>query len=199
MESLTGPIPILLLAAGASSRMGQSKQLLPIKGKPLLQHMVEIASESKAGKVIVVLGANEKKHKETIQGYSIDVLNNHQWQKGMGSSIKLGLKFINERFPESEGVIISVCDQPHLSTAHFVRLCKTFSETEKSIVASSYKDTLGVPILFSRKRFSDLLSIEDTEGAKKIIQIHKNDVTSIPFPLGEIDLDTMEDYNTFNQ
>jgi molybdenum cofactor cytidylyltransferase len=109
------------------------------------------------------------------------------------------LKYINQYHPESTAIIVSVCDQPHLTSKHLNELVNLYNETQSEIVASSYKNTLGVPILFDQTNFEALRKINDDEGAKKIIPTQGNQVVAVPFPLGDIDLDTMEDYNTFIQ
>ncbi len=179
--------------------MDQSKQLLLIHGKPLLQKAVEELIAANTGEVIVVLGANAESHKKIITGYPVRIVRNDHWQNGMGSSIKIGLRLIQDQIPKSEAVIISVCDQPHLTRAHIVEIAHAYLKNKKSIVASAYKETLGVPILFDKSHFESLAKIHDQEGAKKILQQNLTDVASVPFPLGAIDLDTKEDYDTFNQ
>jgi molybdenum cofactor cytidylyltransferase len=192
-------IPILLLAAGSSSRMGQSKQLLLVNGKPLLQKTVEELIAADTGDVIVVLGSNTEAHKKVIADYPIQVIENADWQKGMGSSIRAGINYISNQLPGSQAIIISVCDQPHLSSTYIKDLIRTYTNNKKSIVASAYKNTIGVPVLFDQSHFEALSRIQDKEGAKKILQKNISKVDSVSFPLGNIDLDTMEDYDTFNQ
>jgi len=192
-------IPIIILAAGSSSRMGQSKQLLPIGGKTLLERAVETGLASETGNVIVVLGANEVLHKKLIERYPIEIISNNEWEKGMGTSIKIGVKFIDENFPHAPAFIISVCDQPHLSSAHLKHLADTYHKGKNPIIASVYKNTYGVPILFDQSFKEELCSIKEGDGAKHIVLANREKVYPMPFPSGEIDLDTMEDYNTFIQ
>lgn len=180
--------------------MGQSKQLLLIDGKPLLQRTVETALSANTGKVVVVLGANEDVHKKVIENLPAQMILNKHWNRGMGSSIKVGINYILKNLPESHGVIISVCDQPYLTDKHFIVLTRRFRNSEKLIVASSYNVTdVGVPILFGRSLFNDLVEIGDSEGAKGIMKKYMNQILQVPFPQGAIDLDTLEDYNTFIQ
>lgn len=155
--------------------------------------------EANTGKVVVVLGANEDAHRKVLKGFSVEIIFNENWQNGMGASIKAGLKYINQHHPESKAIIISVCDQPHLTSKHLNELICLYNETQTKIVASSYKNTFGVPILFDQTNFEALQKIKDDEGAKKLILNREHQVVAVPFPLGDIDLDTMEDYNTFNQ
>lgn len=197
-KAAQGNIPILLLAAGSSSRMGQSKQLLTINGKTLIRSMTEVCLSSNTGKVIVVLGANENVHKKEIQDLPVEIISNHDWDKGMGTSIKAGVKYVSSQLPASAGVIISVCDQPHLTAKHLIGLTEQFVSNKKLIIASSYAGVKGVPALFDAFYFSTLLQLDNGVGARKMIQVYSQAIVELPFPEGAIDLDTMADYNTFN-
>jgi molybdenum cofactor cytidylyltransferase len=187
---------IIILAAGASTRMGQSKQLLNVEGQSLLTRTVDTALNSLAKKIVVVLGANESDHTRVLSNLSVDVVSNGDWQKGMGSSIKTGLRYLMET-TTLHAVIILVCDQPLLDPAHINKLITEHHTSKKPIVASSYAGTNGVPVLFEKGCFPDLLNLSDDQGAKKIIQQHPEWISTVSFPEGKIDLDTLEDYNSF--
>jgi molybdenum cofactor cytidylyltransferase len=190
-------IAIILLAAGASSRMGQSKQQLLIEGKPLLVHSAEIAIRSDAAKVIVVLGSQEEAHQKILSHVAVDIIFNSRWQTGMGSSLKTGLSKAISNNPETEAILVMVCDQPLLTVEHINSLIQKYRKTNAILVASAYANTLGVPALFSRELFKEILNLSDEQGAKKIIQ--KYAVETVDFPEGSIDLDSTEDYKTFLQ
>jgi molybdenum cofactor cytidylyltransferase len=190
---------IILLAAGSSSRMGQSKQLLEIDGQPLLQRTLETAEKSQASKIVVVLGANEAEHREVLKEKKIEIVVNRDWKKGMGSSIKSGLRFIADTYPSIQAVLISVCDQPLLTAEHLDKLIQAHHSTQMPVVTSHYAGTYGVPVFFERRIFSDLLQLSDGQGAKKIIQQYSTSMAVVDFPTGEIDLDTMEDYISFQK
>jgi molybdenum cofactor cytidylyltransferase len=85
-------ISILILAAGNSSRLGQSKQLVPIQGEPLLLKSVREAMGAQAESIVVVLGAQAEVHKKIIDTLPVEIVINTNWERGMGSSLKLGLK-----------------------------------------------------------------------------------------------------------
>lgn len=190
-------ISIILLAAGSSSRMGQSKQLLEVNGTPLLIHSVRAALESGAKSVNVILGANEVAHREILRDLPVSVIPNHYWKSGMGSSIKAGLNYVVRKYSDTEAVIIMVCDQPAITSAHLKKLIQKFETTRSHIVASGYADTIGVPALFSRSFFSNILMLKDEQGAKKIIEQFPERVQKVEFPQGSIDLDTREDYQKY--
>lgn len=190
-------ISIILLAAGSSSRMGQSKQLLDIHGEPLLIHSIKRALECAPQNVIVILGANEQAHRDVIRDLPVTIIANHFWKSGMGSSIKSGLNYLIRKSPETDAVIIMVCDQPGLTTEHLLKLIETFKQKRNPITASSYSETIGVPALFARTFFSNILMLKDDQGAKKILEQFTQHVIPIAFPEGVYDLDTAEDYQNY--
>jgi molybdenum cofactor cytidylyltransferase len=192
-------IGIIILAAGASTRMGEPKQLLPIRDQTLLAKVLKTALGSSAKYVITVLGANENILRDAIEWHSVGIVNNTTWEKGIGSSIKAGVQSLMSSVSNLNGVILVVCDQPLLTSQHLTKLIEASEQAQEKIIASAYANTLGAPVCFPKKYFQHLLTLEDHEGAKKIIQQFSNEVTSIDFPGGEIDLDTMDDYRAFTK
>ena len=190
-------ISLLLLAAGSSTRMGQSKQLLKIGDESLLAHSAAIAIASRL-RTIVVLGANEAEHRKAIASLQVDLVSNTNWKNGMGGSIKAGLKHLLKSTPLTEAVIVMVCDQPLLRTIHLEKLKTRYESSGKRIIASLYSGTPGVPALFHNSLFSEIMDLPDDVGAKKIFQRHTKDMLTIDFPEGVMDLDTPDDYKNFS-
>jgi len=185
---------IIILAAGASTRMGESKQMLEWDGKTLLRHAVDTAFASGAGTVAVVLGSNEEEHKESIKDTKALIVSNPRWRTGMGSSLKEGLKAIADR-RSIDSVVVMVCDQPFVSAKHLQDLWDQFDKSKAQAVASSYGGTSGVPALFSPELYDDVLALADDQGAKKILQgLSPAQVKLITLKNGETDLDTYQDY-----
>ncbi|WP_445627276.1 nucleotidyltransferase family protein [Nostoc sp. DSM 114167] len=187
-------IAIMILAAGASTRMGTPKQLLLYKERSLLQYIIDMAIASVCQPVVVVLGANAEQIHPQIKQLPVKVVKNSDWVCGMSTSIKSGIELLNNLPQKIEAVVITLCDQPFVSTQIINQLVDTYYSTKKPIVACEYGDTLGVPALFSQTFFSELATLKETSGAKKVINHHLNEVFSIPFPLGDIDIDTPKDY-----
>jgi len=190
-------IAILLLAAGSSSRLGRSKQLLSITGQPLLLKSVKAAIESGIKNITVVLGANEQAHREVITDAGVQVVVNTAWKKGMGNSLKVGLSYLLQQTPKAEAVITMVCDQPLINSDQLLKLVFEYESSESTIVASFYQGVAGVPVLFHRTLFPELLLLHDDAGAKKMLQQHSHLVKTVPFPGGEIDIDTEDDLKKF--
>ena len=185
---------LVLLAAGASARLGKPKQNLIYEDKTLLQHAIQAALGSVCEPTVVVLGAQAEKIKAQIESEPIEIIQNPDWSTGMASSIHCGLLHLLQVAPEITSVIFLLCDQPFVEAALLNELVQTQSETGKEIVACAYQDTLGTPALFDKIYFPELLSLTGDEGAKKLIFKHKEAVASLPFPQGVIDIDTPADY-----
>jgi len=191
-------IAILLLAAGASRRMGQPKQLLKINAtQTLLDYTISVAKNSSCSQIAVVLGANANIIEPTISNQQIAIVKNKNWEQGMGTSLQKGLQFLLTANPSLEAIIISVCDQPYLSTEIFLQLVNTYTTTKAPIVSCQYGNRLGVPALLDKQFFPQLLSLKADEGARKIIRGNLSKVHTVEFPKGAIDLDTPEIYEAY--
>lgn len=173
--------------------MGRPKQLLPFHDKNLLLHSIQVAIETGAKPVVLVLGA----YADVLQGgitQHVEVMINKEWEEGMASSIRKGIEKLQSVSPLCEQVIFMVCDQPFVTASILQKLVFKKQETGKPIVASSYGNSLGIPALFDKTMFSALSELQGETGAKKLIKEHAGLVASIDFPLGNTDIDTMADY-----
>lgn len=188
-----GKIGIVLLAAGESSRLGRPKQLLVYQGKTLLERAMESVLGSKAAHLVLVLGANASLIQKQMNIGHIPFLVNANWEKGMSGSMRIGLSFLMDQY-QIDAAIIMLVDQPFADSTLLDKLIDQFQKGNKGIIASSYRNTLGVPALFNKKYFPELLALREKQGAKKIIFEHLEDVISIEFQLGEVDVDTEVDY-----
>lgn len=189
---------IIILAAGSSSRMGRPKQLLPYMGKSLLSHSVDIANDADAKPVIVVLGANAALLEKEIDEKKVHIVVNNEWQEGMASSIRCGLNTLLHIAPSSGAAILMVCDQPFVSASLLNELISQQKNTGKLIVASQYQNTVGPPALFDKIIFPELMELKGDAGARKIVERHSNDTTTVSFTGGNIDIDTEADYRSLN-
>jgi molybdenum cofactor cytidylyltransferase len=190
---------IIILAAGTSSRMGTSKQLLQIKGRTLLEHTVASALGSDIPNVLVVLGANAKAHLSVLKGPRLSTVINPDWAKGMGTSLKCGLKKSMEIFPGLDAVMLLVCDQPLLTSSHINSLSEAFLKSNSKAVASKYPGAYGVPAIFDKSLFSELQQIGDQSGAREVLKNLGSELEFLTFEGGDIDIDTPEDYKKFNE
>jgi molybdenum cofactor cytidylyltransferase len=185
---------IIILAAGESSRLGQAKQLLKFRGKTLIKIAVETALQTKCQNIVVVLGANSELIQNEINDYPITIIANNDWQSGMASSIRAGLNSLLSDNAELNSIIIMLGDQPLIQSAQIELLIKEFNRTKKHIIAAEYKNTVGVPALFSNDLFDELKSLSGDKGARMLIKRHFEKVQRVAIPEAEFDVDTFEDF-----
>ncbi|HEX9615220.1 MAG TPA: nucleotidyltransferase family protein [Bacteroidota bacterium] len=190
MASEPSRIGIVILAAGGSERLGSPKQLLFYKGSSLIRSITKEALNSRANKVAVVLGAEYETIEAEIARQHVVIVRNRDWEKGIGSSIRAGVGAIQEGM---DGILIALSDQPLVATPHLNFLIERYKESPGDIIASQYSDSLGVPALFPRKYFPELLALPDDSGAKSVILGHQSSVTPVPLPEGSIDIDELSD------
>jgi molybdenum cofactor cytidylyltransferase len=195
--SLSKPKPtigLILLAAGASLRMGSPKQLLEFEGQSLIRYAVQNALRSRCFPIVVVLGANNELIKTELTDLPVFIAENPDWEEGMGSSIRQGLELLQSVHPHVKAVVVMLCDQPFVKTPLINMLVEEFEQNNIPMIACAYGGTIGVPALFSNRFFPELSALDGNEGAKNLILTNQNQSLAIPFPEGNIDIDTPEDY-----
>jgi len=184
---------IIILAAGASSRLGQPKQLVRFNGNTLLDHAVQAAAGCAAGMVVVVLGAHAPQIGKDIGNGPIHIVENKHWQEGMASSLRCGIEALTDVMPQANAAILMLCDQPFVTAELLNELIAKMERSGKPIIASTYNGILGVPALFHKSIFPELLELQGDVGARIVIQRHMDETEVIPFPNGEVDIDTPAD------
>jgi molybdenum cofactor cytidylyltransferase len=187
-------VGIVILAAGGSARMGTPKQRLTIHGQTLLKRAARAGIEAGCYPVIVVLGASADELKHDLADLAVQIAINPDWQSGMGTSIRSGMRSLNAIAPNCNGVILALCDQPHVTSATFRQLIDTQRKTHSAICAASYAGTVGSPALFEAALFAELLQLADDESGRTVIRRHPSQVMAVPLPEAEADIDTPADY-----
>lgn len=182
----------VILAAGASTRMGRVKQLLTFGAETLLSRAISQARKAQFARIIVVLGAHSEQIAPVVDGQAEPVFNPH-WETGMGSSIHAGLAYVRETGPEPDAMAILLVDQPHVTAYHLLAMRRVFRETQAAIVAARYDGRLGVPALFRRDVFPLLASLPPSSGARQLLRYSGIAVEPFPLPEAAIDLDTPAD------
>lgn len=179
--------------------MGKPKQLLFFNNKPLLQHVIEQAQMAALGPVVVTLGDNAADIKKSIDFANVDVVDNAYWEQGMSSSIKVGLNRLLEKYPSTDALMIMTCDQPFVSSGLLQQIAEQQKQTRSIIVVSLYDDTMGPPALFHQSLFDELTTLEGDKGARGIIKKYVDEVSTVSFAKGNIDIDTAQDYEKLQQ
>ncbi len=174
--------------------MGVAKQLLQVRSRTLLRHAVDAALGSSCRPVVVVLGANAEAIRPEVEGLPVRVVQNTRWSEGLSTSIRAGIEVLSSALDSPEAVVLALCDQPLVGSESLEALVTAYRSTLRPIVASQYGETLGVPALFARRLFPELLRLDGDQGAKQVIQRHLSSVWPVPCPQGAVDLDTPRDY-----
>jgi CTP:molybdopterin cytidylyltransferase MocA len=187
-------VPAIILAAGASRRLGRPKQLLLAGGEALLARTIRVVSEAGAGPVLVVLGANRESIAEGLDLSLVHAVANAGWESGIASSIRAGIEELLRLHAEVDAVMILVCDQPRLSADHLQSLMDRYAEAnDPAIVASRYAGIAGIPAIFPASQFPRLLALEGDAGARFLLRNPECPMTAVDFAGGEDDIDTPED------
>ena len=181
----------VVLAAGASSRLGRAKQLLTFGGKCLVRHVVDTAAAAACSPIVVVVGARAGSVLEALAGSEAQAVENPEWREGIAGSLRRGIQALPEQV---NAAIVLLCDQPAVSPALLRALVATQRNTGKAIVACRWNDTTGPPALFLREQFPALLALSGDEGARSILRNAGDGAAFVEFPDGAFDVDTPEDW-----
>lgn len=173
--------------------MGRPKQTLRFRGESLLRRAARAALGAGCRPVVVVTGANAELSRRELDGLDVREVWNPRWEAGMGSSIRAGVEGLVGADANTEAAVLLLCDQPHVTAAVISGLVAAHRATGKPVVASTYGGGFGAPALFSRTLFAELARLEGAAGAKQVIKRHAAEAHFLPFPRGEVDVDTPDD------
>ncbi|MEO8459729.1 MAG: nucleotidyltransferase family protein [Dokdonella sp.] len=180
----------IVLAAGASRRLGAPKQLIQVDGESLLRRAVLAALQTRPAQSIVVLGAQSDAIFKTIADLAVQRIDCADWHLGMGASLGTGIMALDDSIA---GALIVLCDQPALVASHLQRMIDAWRTSPSRAVASAYSGTLGVPALVPRASFADLLELRGDYGARELLRSRPNEVVAIDAPDLERDVDFPSD------
>jgi molybdenum cofactor cytidylyltransferase len=192
-------VAAVVLAAGGSARFRKPKQFVLFQGETFIKRIVAAAIQARCAPVVVVTGKDSAPIGLELSGLTVSIAVNPRWQSGLGSSIVVGIRHAMNLAPDVDAVVLLTCDQPFVTAAVLTQLIQLRLTSGKPIIASAYAETIGIPALFDRSCFSDLLRLKGDSGAKGIILTRPHDVASFNFPSGEIDIDTAADYEKLDQ
>jgi molybdenum cofactor cytidylyltransferase len=182
-------ITAVVLAAGASTRMGTHKLLLPLAGEALVRRTVRQVSGAGFDDVLVIVGHEHERVVAALQDLNVRHAVNAQYESGMGSSFRVAV----ESMPESAAAMFALADQPLLDAGDYRRLLDAYRTPGAGIVSVRYGEITAPPHLFDRRYFSELASLE--RGARPVLQRHRDDMHILHFsPELLLDIDTPEDY-----
>jgi nicotine blue oxidoreductase len=168
----------IILSAGASSRMGRPKALLPYRESTFLEHLFEVAHHPRIGWTRVVLGAGADEIRKNANLDPSVVVLNPDWEQGQLSSIWAGLRSLEG--VETEGIVVCPVDHPLVSASLVAELVEQFYRSRKAIVLPTYKGRRGHPAIFSSALYGALLAAPVDKGARSVVWAHAADVLEVP-------------------
>lgn len=172
--------------------MKQPKMLMQFNGTTFIQHIIHTAKQIPTTNIAVVTGCYHSLLQPILADEALDIVYNDEWEKGMGTSIKKGIEYLTES--SITNCFILVCDQPYITETLLNKMLQQKEATGNGIVACSYGNTFGTPVLFDQRYFNLLKQLDGPIGAKKIVQQFLADTVMVDFPDGATDIDTLEDY-----
>ena len=186
-------ISAVVLAAGASSRMGQPKLLLPLAGEPMIRRVVREVSAAGFDDVLVVLGHEHERMLAAVEGLSVRHAVNADYAHGMGTSFRTAV----DHLPDSEAAMFLLADQPFVTTAEFRAVLDAYREKRPGIVCARFGDVTAPPHLFDRSLFPELSQLE--HGARPVLHRHRDRAIVLAFAADRLmDVDTPDDYERAN-
>jgi CTP:molybdopterin cytidylyltransferase MocA len=194
---MTVPDAAIVLAAGASVRMGQPKQLLQVGGRSLLIRTVEACLAAELWPVVVVLGAHREQLRPTLARLPVICADNLHWAEGMAGSLRIGLTTVDQFSRAVPRALITLCDQPAFSAAAVRQLQSASNAGGRGIAAARYAGRCGAPALFGRRYFGELAGLSGDQGARVLLNQRADEVAAVDLPELAVDLDTPEDWATF--
>jgi molybdenum cofactor cytidylyltransferase len=188
-------ISAVILSAGESSRMGRPKALLPIEGQKFIERIIRVIGQSRVGRTIVVLGHHADELRGQIEHLPIQMVLNSDYQKGQLSSLQAAIRHIKND-DRCDGMLVHLVDHPFIDVALLDALIQRFYETKKLIVVPRHKGKRGHPVIFSRDLFEELLNAPIDQGAKAVVNAHREETLEIEWQDQGItlDIDTPELY-----
>jgi molybdenum cofactor cytidylyltransferase len=188
-------ISAVILSAGESSRMGRPKALLPIEGQKFIERIIRVIGQSRVGRTIVVLGHHADELRGQIEHLPIQIVVNPDYQRGQLSSLQAAIRHIKND-DRCDGMLVHLVDHPFIDVALVDVLIQGFYETKKLIVVPRHKGKRGHPVIFSRDLFEELLNAPIDQGAKAVVNAHREETLEIEWQDQGItlDIDTPELY-----
>jgi molybdenum cofactor cytidylyltransferase len=191
---VTPGLAAIILAAGPSSRLGRSKQLVEVHGECLVRRAARLALTLQPPRLIVVTGCEAERIAAEVEDLPVETVLNRDWARGMGASIAAGARALGR---SEDGVLLMVCDQWRLRSADLARLAEAWRPHPQRIVVSCWKEgrayVTGPPVIFPARLLQELKSIPPDRGARQVIDQHMDDVEFVELQNAAEDLDRPED------
>lgn len=176
----------IVLAAGASRRLGRPKQLLRFEGRTLVERAADLAIAACDGPVLVVVGAHADEVVQSLGARPLSIVRNERWEEGMGRSLTAAIAALPAA---CDAVLVLLCDQPKLRVESLRELVARWRAAPDRLVASAYREALGVPAVFPRRLFASLAALAGDAGARRVIAQEGARALRVEVPEAAFDVD----------
>lgn len=191
-------IVAVILSAGESSRMGRPKAFLPFEGTTFIENIVAALQRSRVGQIVVVLGHNAEEMKPRVERLPVTPLTNRDYKNGQLSSLQVAIRHLmgSAASANIDGILVHLVDHPYINPALVDRMIESFYASQKLIVLPRYHSRRGHPVIFSASLFGELLQAPLNEGAKAVVNAHRQDTLELETDDAgiTIDIDTPDEY-----
>ena len=191
-------IVAVILSAGESSRMGRPKAFLPFEGTTFIENIVAALQRSRVGQIVVVLGHNAEEMKPRVERLPVTPLINRDYKNGQLSSLQVAIRHLmgSAASANIDGILVHLVDHPYINPALVDRMIESFYASQKLIVLPRYHSRRGHPVIFSASLFGELLQAPLNEGAKAVVNAHRQDTLELETDEAgvTIDIDTPDEY-----
>ncbi|MCY4488731.1 MAG: nucleotidyltransferase family protein [Deltaproteobacteria bacterium] len=187
-------IVAVVLSAGASSRMGRPKALLPVDGVPFIERIVRALERTEVERTLVVLGHNAEAMREAIAYLGVDTVVNPDYARGQLSSLHTAIRALDGE--PVEAILVHLVDHPFIESRLVDRMIERFRAEQKLIVVPRFNGRRGHPVLFSSRLFPEFMAASLDTGAKPVVRGHPEETLELDTDEAGIlvDIDTPEEY-----
>jgi molybdenum cofactor cytidylyltransferase len=188
-------IVAVVLSAGESSRMGQPKALLPIDGQTFIERIVAALKHAGLERIVVVLGFNAEELRRQIEHLPVEIVVNPDYQQGQLSSLQAAIRYL-ESDQNCDGMMVHLVDHPYIDPKLVGAMLREFKKSPSMIVVPRHRGKRGHPVIFSCALFGELLNAPMDQGAKAVVNAHRDETLEIDTEeVGvTLDIDTPELY-----
>ena len=188
----SGPIAGVVLAAGASTRLGRNKLFVELDGEPLIRRTVRRAIDAGLAPVFVVLGHEADRTRAALAGLACEPVLNADYPRGVNSSVRAGI----DAARGAAAAVVILADMPLVTSGMIATLAERYRSSGAPLIVSEYGGVNAPPMLYDRSLFAELSAMEGEGCGKQVVKRHRGEAIVVPWPADALaDLDVPDDYD----
>jgi molybdenum cofactor cytidylyltransferase len=187
-----GPVAGVVLAAGASTRMGHNKLFLDLGGQTILRRSVGRAAAAGLHPIIVVLGHEAARARKELSGLPCQPVENPDYQRGLGQSVRAGIDALPTNV---SATLVILADMPFVTADMLATMVEAFRTSGAPLVISDYEGVNAPPMLYHRSLFPELRTMKGDGCGREVVRRHQSEAAVVSWPAAALaDVDLPEDY-----